>query len=752
MTALTWAEKLDLPSSQPRSLIRLFLKQQILSDDTAWTSEGGGVWSASFPYYVSTLLCRGWQGDPVYSPLGLPDYQADAIELQNVDAPGDISSAGDWSFDADTQRIWLKPYAYDTLTSVTPNDADFTFEFLVFASTHGGYYPVTPGTSQETVEWPARISRCPMFKQSFADQLFGYLPVESSSFDVRNQDGEWNKYLDSAIWKNAKFQVYNDFLLNPAQEESYRGTMLGLCENFSANENEISVSVKAFIDILDRDFDLKPMREYAFSSIATDDLDKYVRKVYGRCEGFLPLNANYNGTPSTTVNRDWVFSKDALANHPSLTFTVDHTYVNTDTTTKLTASPVGLNRNDLIKLVCNGVAKYVVIQAVNYSTKIITHTTITSRAYTAGDTLFRSFVGNLQILDNGVNYTLYPVRDYAEMDFAGCAGIRLTNNFEATVSMGSAFDPSQMIMRGIVYGIKTLATLPDSSSLGAVSNRGGAYSNPIGILLHLIRDSGRFEGAQYLVDAVSFTAEFNASDDYVGFPVPSQVGGSLPKYKDIAVKLLNSFLGRLFLKDTSSGPYFAVDRVAPTASPADYILDASEILSWSQSVNYNDAPSKMNFIYSLQESFMSDSAGITVLPVYPDGYTQSASGAYYYTFKNCKQARWGYFINNPIDFETYLDSDSVQASADQINTMGERVRWLMSERKIRITALVKNRFFQANIGDTIEVSRDAMPGYEYAFGTNRTKSFILIEKQQSVYGCTLVLDDQKGVEDHAGDW
>jgi hypothetical protein len=757
VTQPTWTEKVEAPASEARSLIRFFLKKQLFSEDSPWTLESAGVYSAPFDYgYVSMLVCSGWQGSPADPMAIFIDFQSDATELNNVDTTDDIVSAGDWSYDHTTKRVWVKPYI--TALGTDPNDADFTFEFLLFASTHGGYYPVTPSTTQEDVEWPAVIAKCPVFKQSFSDQLFGFFPVETSSIELLNQDDSFNPYLYDAVWKNARFEVFNDFVFKPGQLESFRKTIVGLCQTVSQDQSDLSISVRSFIDILNRDYDLKRASEYSFGAISVADQKKYVRKIFGRVAGFVPIGVAFDITIAANTNRDFVFCKDPIANLPNITLTVDDAYANTDTTTKVTATPTGININDRIKLICAGVAKYVDVTAVDYVTKIITHTAVTGRSDAPGDTLYRPFVGRLDLFDGTIGfYQLYPGRDFDVMDFAGCAGIRLVNNFEATVSMvdngnGAIFDPTKMDLMPYVYGDATLARLPDASNLGAVSKRGGAYSNPIGVLLSIINSAGRFDGAQFHVDQASFASEFAAADDYVGFAVPQLSGGTLPKYRDVVVTLLNSFLGRLYLKDSSAGPALAVQRIGPTKVTPDFVVDSAvEVTSYSQDISYEDAPHRINLNYSFQELPMNNPGTVIAFPPNSSFPAQGSEGSVF-IFKNCKQARWAYFTKYEFAFDSYLDNDFTQDGSDQIELMGNRVLWLMSERRNRITLVVKNRFFEANIGDTIELSRDSVPGFAFLFGTLQSRKFILIEKQQSVYGVTLVLDDQKGVEDHSGDW
>jgi hypothetical protein len=670
-----------------------------------------------------------WQGSPA-DPLLYVDYQDEATKFTDAGSLGAISSSGQFAYDSTLNRLYVSVVTHPLGSNA--NDATFIVEYTIKSATESGYY------FDEYID--GTIIKLPVFKQSFADQMFGYLPVETSSIIISNANNELNVHLYDTIWKNTTFYMYQYFNNEPRQ------VMSGLVENISIDDNVINFSVKSYLDYLDKDYKLEKFREASFGGTKTEDQDKYIRKVFGRVTGFVPINYQYSSTISTTTNRHWVISKDPLASHPTLTSAIDTGYANTTTTRKV-ADASGFNNGDRIIVKVLGTYEHTFISGVNYTTNVITFQfPVSSGSSASGDDVRRGFIGNLTITNGAVTYVLRYLSDWVEVNHDGHAGFTLTNNFEAFHLM-TPFDPDTMQIACTVYGVKNVPVFQSSNPLGTVSERGGAYSNPVGILMSVMADSGEILP---LIDETTFTAEFAARDDYIGFAVPETSDGSLPKYRDVVVKILNSFLGRVYIGDTAGGPRFMVNRIAPTAVTADYVLGVDELRQPRWDFNYNDAPYRLDVRFANQEYGQSH-AGSTITPSGLLSYNFTSNDSYLAVFRNGDQARWAFNTRNYLQFDTYLDLDYTQDSVDQIEDFADKLRSILCERRGTLTVGVKNRFFSANIGDTIEIQRESLPGFEYIFGTAQSRKFIMVEKNQSLDDFTIVLDDQLGIE-NSGVW
>jgi hypothetical protein len=59
----------------------------------------------------------------------------------------------------------------------------------------------------------------------------------------------------------------------------------------------------------------------------------------------------------------------------------------------------------------------------------------------------------------------------------------------------------------------------------------------------------------------------------------------------------------------------------------------------------------------------------------------------------------------------------------------------------------KNRFFDTELGNTIEISRDRLPGFPHVRGTDRTRALGVVSTSKALTQINIELDDQKGIED-----
>ena len=717
---------------------KLYPKLHIDFTNSPWTLHSGSIYKTLVGSLVVDLTCGLWEGLPSSTfPIQPPTL------LNNVDSVANIVAPGDWFYNPDDQ------YLYVRALSGSPNANGYTLESIILSASHAGHMNLTPGNSGTSeVYWEGNLVEAPKFKQALSDLGLGFIPSASSSLRCLNTDGYFNKYLYGFDFKNAKCSIFQEFKvgnepLNPTQ------TLSGIIDRFTVNEKEISFTISSFLNVLDSLYPVEKVINKGFTGLKPDHEQLYIRKLYGRVSGIKPIQLDYSAVPSITTNRGFVVSQDPLSSHPVLNVPINTGGTNTTTETTVTDS-TGFAPGDFIVIEQAGVPTYgVFITFINYSTHLITHSFIAGRVVAAGDDVRRGFVSNIKITDtDGSTHFLAYERDWTEDTSLGCARFRLTDNFEANhPTMTTPFNPETMEISCTVYGVKTLPTLYGGGSLGAISKEGGAVANPVMIVYDILSEAFRgFESFGLLPENASFIAETAAAEELVGFSIPETQQADPLSFKEIIINILNSFLGRVSMFDTASGPRFGINRVAPTLSTPDYILDKSEIISFSYDHDYEDAPSRINIFVEPTETNHGPIPAVTVTGGEVDGITSTR-----FFQRSGKYAIRSYFTSSERNYSTYLwhPSDyTTGAVGDAIN----HIMYYIWQRSGKLTVTVKNRLIEAEIGNTIQVNRDALPGFEFLYGTERTRKFILIEKQQGIDSVVLVLDDQKGVEDVAGSW
>jgi hypothetical protein len=128
----------------------------------------------------------------------------------------------------------------------------------------------------------------------------------------------------------------------------------------------------------------------------------------------------------------------------------------------------------------------------------------------------------------------------------------------------------------------------------------------------------------------------------------------------------------------------------------------------------------------------------------PEG--QSRETQYLRVTSNSENAEFLHGISKSKSFT------SIHASPDeaQAQALADKLKFIFGERTGEVNIQVKNKFFDTLIGDTIDISRTRMPGFDYDSESEQTKRIVITSIERSLRGVSLRGDDQKGVEDNSG--
>ena len=687
---------------------------------TGWSLVSPGVYSTTFELGVPTAV---WE---TYNPASPAQYNRVA------DAGSVIGSQ--FAYDHETKTLTVGVLYGDPDTQPLPG---VTVEFEVHLATRPIYGRRDPlsGTFPDIVEWEPAITEAPTANNGSQNDLFGFQPVNIANIQVAN-NGWLNELLYDVSWHLAPIRAY--LLVGSDYEKAVQSS--GVVQTFFGYVTAISESGK-IVSISCSDYtkklDLKWATRVFALGMGTPDPDAIrteapwsIPKLYGAVDGVEGVNIDYNATPSTANNRKWVTHDSELLTPGDYTLTIDHTAPNTVSRTYFTTTP-GLNVADRVVLNHASGTRRVTVAAVNRALKYIDHENIV-RAVVAGETAFRPFVAALWLVDrSGNTYNLTPGVDYNTFNDVGFGllGFQLVNNFEAGAGLAhTPFDPSQDRLHARVYGTTDLPTHSDSSSIGGLFRASGVASDGVSLLARALQAAAVYNDQW---DKDSFDA-VGADSHALGLMVPAERGGTPQTYKEAISQILNSQLWKLALTIATSGSVkLGLVAVQPFPAPFDYAVDKTELLDFQWEHDYADVYSDLVASYKVAKSTASVS-----IPLKTATSTQESL-----------VAKYVHLINQSFAVEL------LQFDQEEAETAAARLMFVLGERRgLYRLRLPYTQILNAKVGAAYQVTRDHLPGFTYAFDAENARTLNLIEVQKDLLSVSLVLEDQKGVQDNSGDW
>lgn len=689
---------------------------------TGWTLVSGFRYQTTFELGVPSAV---WEN---YDPT------APAIYQRTDDLPG--MTLGQFHYDHETKVLTIESaYLGDPDSRPLPG---ITVEFEVHLATRPIYGRRDPldGTFPDIVEWEPAIKEAPSATNGSQNDIFGFQPVSIASIQVAN-DGWLNELLYDVSWNLAPIAAYiltgSDYETG-VQSSGVVQTFTGYVAAISESGKVLSISCSDYTKKLDSTFATR------FFSVGLGTVDPAaiklgeewrIPKIFGAVDSVEGVNIDYNASPSTTNNRKWV-THDTEGNAVGdLTLTIDHTQPNTATRTYFTTTP-GLNVYDHFVLNHASGTKRVIASAVNRTAKYVDHTSAAGRVIVAGETATRPFIGAAYLVDrDGNRIDLTPGVDFNTfVDLANqVAGFQLVNNFEASAgAFHTPFDPTQDKIIVRVYGTSDLPTYDDASPVGAPSRASGVGAEGISILARFLNAAGIYHDQW---DNTSFQS-VGAGSHTLGFMVPPNRGGTAQTYKEVISQLLNSQLWKLALTLATDGKQkIGLVAVQPFPAPFDYAIDKTELFDFEWEHDYADIYSDLVARYKVARESV------------PDGFQLGTS----ITDQESLTAKYVHLVNQEFQIEL------AQFDQEEAEAVAARLMFILGERRgIYKLKLPYTQLLNAKVGAAYQVTRDHLPGFAYAFDAENARTLNLIEVQKDLSSVSLVLEDQKGVQDNAGDW
>lgn len=710
---MSFAANIEEPKIEKYPLVVLRPRRKV----TAWTSMGGVIYRAPFSFgYIES----------VWIQFGVNLTRAASASV----------IAGEFYYDHYNGYLYVG-------SVVDPTAVGRFVEYELNLSTQYFRGPRDPlDATSQVVDWQPYLQFGPSPQNGSRDTLYGFNPLVQSSLTILNAGGWLNPHLHESSFR---LSVVKTWLMANSNYDQARArsdikqTFLGyLSDVLTISSKVASFSCVDFFGFLDRQTShlkfttaLAPNCE---PNACTSGAEWLVRKIRGRVERLRPVNVDYQKTPDVAKNRDWVVMEEIPGgDEATYTLSVDHLAANTATKTFFTTTPPFM-AGDAFAMTNDGVTRYSTVVLVDYVNKWVTHGDFSGRTITALDNCTRYWIGSVSIVrDDGTVYQLMPSRDFqrgygilATLP-ADTMGIILVDDFEAAVGMASPFNPASDKIYCTIYGQKTTDTYSDAvTPVGAASDYGGADSSPEALLYWLLTLSGM---DPELIDENSLQNAGSDNDAPLGLAIPQNFSDTdAPTYKEMIQLVLQSALWRLGFVAYGNEVKIGIAPTQPFVAGGDYDVDELDHRSMEYEHDYGSTYLQVRIPFNKKEYL-----GVTEAQEYKLGSNDLARDLHLAT--------------------RTLVLESLHYRTDDAEVLKDRLVFAVSDRRAFYKFVLEQRFIdKTNIGATYDLTRQDLPGFEFVPGTNRTRQLAAIEVVKSSLGVTLVLEDQKGIQDNSGSW
>jgi hypothetical protein len=666
---------------------------------TAWTHVSGNVYSAPFTLgYVSGVY-----------------KQATALTAGSSTSP----SSNQFYYDQSAQQIFVN------LGGTDPTTTFMVAKYEIYSSYRAmNWYRDPLDSSSASAYFESSLQSKPVLPASMSQVLFGHMPAQTVNVTFTNNDHSFDPHLHESSFKGADISLYH-YLGWPLRTENIKRVFRGAVSEIRLMDSRVEFSLIDSISFLTQTFD---GINFGTTFNGTDVIEsgrayKPYNHIYGIVEG-VRAAARFNSTDVDTNTTSGFVSHAGLNSQlkTQYTFTVA-SGANSTSRTYLT-STTGIYIGDRFQFNRGGTKYYTEVKGVTAT--YIDHDAI-GGAMVAADTILTYCIRKAALIDQGVRTELYPVRDYV-------VGADVTVRKNRAGDIFSAYDlaiqpPFVISTSAEVYcrivGDPSVATV--SGVAFANGTQSGVNSTAAGIIYDLLRTKLLIPESD--INTASFTSAANAVPDTFGIVTPTEGGADFETYSDMITRICASAMLRLCL-DADAKWTLSVIAPMPTDATTAFIDD--DIVG--------GAP-EFEFSY---DDVLSD-----VIVNYANGEMPNP-GQIEKGFKTVKASS---------DTAKYLHGITAQKSFESLHiveseaqTYANRLALIFGDRRGTVKINVAREFITSLIGDCSSVTRTKMPGLTYDGETELTRKFVVIENDRSSDVVTLVMDDQKGIEDNSGSW
>ena len=634
-------------------------------------------------------------------------------------------SSGEFFYDVTNEKVYVR----------LSDDSDPALKTMVAT------YEIHVGTDQihfhrnpldtdtRTVFYEPLINENTFLRSTLANDIFGFLPQQTSSLRMSNTPQFWQKHAFDSSFNKIQVAIYHS-LGTEIKSENIKLIFDGLGGNTTLTDKDFQIRLLDRADIFTNEY-RNPVADSFYDSSNFTALDETfenapIRYVYGRVDGFEAVNINkVDQNQTTSDNRQWACIGEQ-SDLPSITATCQGGG-------SATVTPVddaaGIGIGDALHFNRGaGSDEYLLVTDVNYSTDEVTHSSLSGGAMSNGDTLERPFVGRVNIIQNDTLYIAFPSRDYTvNTSIAqGISGFTFTNNFEANIGM-STLSPGDRVSARI-YGKKVDNIELNASTFGTNDQVSGNAANIIVVLYDLLKTSLGLTESQ--LNLTSFTSAQSSVVDAVGIAIPSSAQSNFPTYKDVIIEAIQTGLLRVYFDFDN---LLKVEQIGPHGSANKTIADDEMLVNKARhQFEYDDIYSDILVEYDENE--------LSPNPNEFESFKRSVNAS-------SDNAKYVHDIDREFQvLSRHFKSVDAQRLAD-------RLSYVLGERKNFIKLSAKNRFFSSTLQEILTVTRSRLPlGLAFDQDTDLSDNFTVIQTEKSLRQVNITADDQKGIQDNSGSW
>lgn len=684
---------------------------------TDWTNVSGNLYSID------------WNLGPV-SAVEYLNYSADVVvTLTEVDSSP--SSNERWWHDYENQKLYIN------ISGSLPFYFRIKYE-LHLSSVPVIWYRSPRDSTTREVEYQPILESRPTITQSTADHLYGFMPTFTNSLTVDNTEGQLLPHLKESSFSLIDAEVYQ--FLDVLNEDNLSLLMLGYANGATINDDKVSINIRDRNAILESKFSVNA-KDPESDDIKLSGGELPALKAFGRIQNtvavqYVPSTGSYStgGLFTPRLHVDPIPSSVAATKtylDANLIFLGSLGSGSPSSITVSSQIAAQLSTGDVLMFwdssgmssVVNRAITSIVGTTVNFaSVSLIAATTWVHRV----DVRDIKIVASDNTITTPTLNTHYRIRYPLSLGTHDFTKLYTIIDFDSgySIALGSQ-------IRCTLYGDRVTS----SSDLPANLRINGSYGtlcNPVAVIYWLMQKAGvsqvEFDEDSFVDMAEAIEGSDNNWD--IGMRVPVLLSG-IPSYKELIDYVCRSHLLKLYFKE---GKWY-ITRVWLLDTPVKTLTN-DDLTSYSASLSYTDIYNKIQVGRDLMY-FRNVSAGF-LYSYKEDNYT--------YLTQRMRPPEFIDKVSKTLVFDTPL------MHYDAATALTYRVAWSVSFRRQIYTISGWLNMVNLNIGDTIKIKRDKLPGYSYEPGTDNEVSGIIISKTISGSTVTLEVDDQFGLESMNQSW
>ena len=577
------------------------------------------------------------------------------------------------------------------------------------------------------------LSDIPRFSATSSQVFYGFSPTETLSMRVRN-DGLFDETIFQRSVANSTVNIYR--VVGDFDPENAVLCFSGFSKSLNFDGPDVNLTFNDLTAPLDggASFVLTDTTLDVSPDFKDTNLKSFVCGQFGRQ---FALCVSYDDPPATNNNRSWIggipyygpifYAFNSSHSGFRLVFTTDNSMVGSNTTTRTYLDSVdGAKVGQWVTVFRTGGPDYRTLTTVfdgGAGNRYVEFSSAIGSAQGTSDSIAyygimgMQFIRKADLVDVGIN----PDYSIASMGNSfGSPQWTFKNNFESVISLSPPINQDDYHIM-MTYDIGALLNFANTGSkLGA--SQGVINKNPIQALYEILYWAGFGHYEQYY-DIQSWQDTANALNTKISVCTPRKFTDQTQTFRDVVAKICETFMIKLYVKNGK----WHVSLIEPMGDP-DYTVTRDDVIgdpSYRVVTDdlYAGAIAKYNFG---DFNFSNENTG--------DSWQQKSRVDYDLSQKyNSKKTR---------TIETYI------AEETDVETWRDRYIYALSAPAGYLKMTLTLAFIGIKQSDIIEIDPTDFPDLPFS----SPKKFSVISITENMDSIDVELFDQRGIEEHSGDW